>query len=340
MRKVPDQTSKIVLHDLLASEKDTQGSDTPYGITDCTMAGLSTEKPLFKMISVKPGMTLLTSRVTLASAMRIRFDMGPSPVQFHCCLKGRCRHRFDGLPTDNRELWTRPGTFTASYPSRTRGECEMRGGEDHLMVGIHVDPELILKVLTPSGKQFQKRPGLLSTWNRTSPFIFQTGISPAMETLAHQIVDGPPLHLPRSLFYESKALELLALQLAKVEQADAQDCSLPPRKRGDRERILDARNHLIQRLKTPPSPEELAHITGLNLFKLKSGFKDLFGMTIFDYIRSQRMETAKQCLERKEMNVNETAWEVGYTNVSHFIRAYKKQHGVKPGEIVKSFPPA
>ena len=336
MQKTEEQISNFAPHGPLAVEEVPRASGTPYGITDCTISGLATEKPLFQVIPVKPGMTLLTSRATLASAMKIRFDMGPTPVQFHCCLKGRCRHRFDGISSDNRELWTQPGTFTASCPSGTRGECEMRGGEEHLMVGIHVDPELILKVLTPGGKPCKAQPGLLSTWNLTSPFIFQTGISPAMEALAHQIIDGPPLHLPRALFYESKALELLALQLARVEQADAHACSHPPRKRGDRERILDARNYLVQHLKAPPSPEELAHITGINLFKLKSGFKELFGMTLFDYLRSQRMETAKQCIEREEMNVNETAWEVGYTNVSHFIRAYKKQHGVKPGEMIKS----
>ena len=336
MQKAEEQISNFAPPPPFAGEAAPRASDTPYGITDCTIRGLATEEPQFQMIPVKPGITLLTSRATLTSAMTIRFDMGPTPVQFHCCLKGRCRHRFDGISSDNRELWTRPGTFTASCPSGARGECEMSGGEEHLMVGIHVAPELFLKVLSPAPLSSKARTGLLSTWNHTSPFIFQTGISPAMETLAQQIIDGPPLHLPRALFYESKALELLALQLARVEHADVQPCSLPPSKRGDRERIIDARNYLVQRLKVPPSHEELAHLTGLNPFKLKSGFKELFGMTLFDYLRSQRMETAKRCLAERAMNVKETAWEVGYTNVSHFIRAYKKQYGIKPGDAAKS----
>ncbi|WP_092212171.1 helix-turn-helix domain-containing protein [Desulfoluna spongiiphila] len=45
---------------------------------------------------------------------------------------------------------------------------------------------------------------------------------------------------------------------------------------------------------------------------------------------------ANKYLVEGELNVSETAWEVGYTNVSHFIRSYKKQHGVNPGDVSRS----
>ncbi|WP_226860168.1 helix-turn-helix domain-containing protein [Desulfoluna spongiiphila] len=312
-------------------------SGTPYGITHCSSGGAASKKPRFQMIPVKPGITLVISQTTTDSAMVMRFEMDAPPVQFHCCLKGRCRHCFDGLPHGKRELWTRPGTFSASYPAGAScGECEMRSGEKHVTVGIHMAPELFLEMMPPSKTPCATLPGMLSPRGNKAPFIFQTGITPAMESVARQIVEGPPPSLSPPLFFQSKAIELLCLQLARLERVDIHASGNPLRKREDRERIFDARNHLIQNMKAPLSPEELARMTGLNVFKLKSGFKELFGVTLFEYLRCHKMETAKRYLMEGELNVSETAWEVGYTNVSHFIRAYKKQHGVNPGDVARS----
>ncbi|MRG47823.1 helix-turn-helix domain-containing protein [Chitinophaga sp. SYP-B3965] len=75
---------------------------------------------------------------------------------------------------------------------------------------------------------------------------------------------------------------------------------------------------------------------GLNEFKLKRGFKQLFGYTVFGYVQEMRMKTARQILAEGRMNVNEVADHLGYSSPNHFSTAFKKMYGIPPAKL-KSF---
>lgn len=74
----------------------------------------------------------------------------------------------------------------------------------------------------------------------------------------------------------------------------------------------------------------------LNEFKLKKGFKQLFGYTVFGYVQEMRMKTARQILAEGRMNVNEVADYLGYSSPNHFSTAFKKMYGIQPTKL-KSF---
>ena len=74
----------------------------------------------------------------------------------------------------------------------------------------------------------------------------------------------------------------------------------------------------------------------LNEFKLKKGFKQLFGYTVFGYVQEMRMKTARQILAEGRMNVNEVADYLGYSSPNHFSTAFKKMYGIPPTKL-KSF---
>lgn len=132
----------------------------------------------------------------------------------------------------------------------------------------------------------------------------------------------------KKLFLYSKALEILVLQADAFEQAQA------PRRHArtdhDQERLLFARDYLVQHLALPPSLPELARLAGLNEFKLKKGFKELFGQTVFNYLSDYRLADAKAQLQERQKTVSELAFELGYSSVQHFSAAFKKKFGVSP----------
>lgn len=72
---------------------------------------------------------------------------------------------------------------------------------------------------------------------------------------------------------------------------------------------------------------------GLNECKLKREFKVLFGTTVFGYLRRRRMEEAARLLRETCMTVLEVAAEVGYSNPSHFARAFVVEFGCLPKEF-------
>jgi len=138
------------------------------------------------------------------------------------------------------------------------------------------------------------------------------------------------------LHLESKVLELVSNNLSRYEQVGSSKSgfAIPPH---DIARIEAARDILIDKMENPPSIMELARLAGINEFKLKKGFKQIYSDTIYGYLRRYRMKKAYEWLKSGEMNVTEVAVKVGFTNPSAFGAAFKKQFGVNPAECRRKF---
>lgn len=102
----------------------------------------------------------------------------------------------------------------------------------------------------------------------------------------------------------------------------------------DREKIMKAREVLLQHIGEPITIKELSRKVAINECYLKKGFKELFGTTIFDFYQGQRMEHAKYLLYEKGLSVTEVSFLLGYSSISHFSTAFKKHTGLKPCELL------
>ena len=102
----------------------------------------------------------------------------------------------------------------------------------------------------------------------------------------------------------------------------------------DRDKIIKAREILLQRIGEPITIKALSRKVAINECYLKKGFKEIFGTTIFDFYQSQRMEHAKYLLYEKGLSVTEVSHLLGYSSISHFSTAFKKQTGIKPCELL------
>jgi AraC family transcriptional regulator len=102
----------------------------------------------------------------------------------------------------------------------------------------------------------------------------------------------------------------------------------------DRDKIIKAREVLIQHIGEPITIKELSRKVAINECYLKKGFKEMFGTTVFDFYQSQRMEHAKYLLYEKGLSVTEVSMLLGYSSISHFSTAFKKHTGLKPCELL------
>ncbi len=98
----------------------------------------------------------------------------------------------------------------------------------------------------------------------------------------------------------------------------------------EKKALQEARLILEQEFVSPPSLIELARRAGTNEFKLKRGFRKLFGTTVFGYIRELRMKKARCLLEQGHLNVTEVAFEVGYSSLGHFSASFRQRFGALP----------
>ena len=87
---------------------------------------------------------------------------------------------------------------------------------------------------------------------------------------------------------------------------------------------------MLKNLESPPGLKELARWAGLNEYQLKAGFKEIYGNTVHGYLTDHRLDHARLLLDTKKYQVAEVAYQIGHTNPSHFIAAFKKKFGVTP----------
>lgn len=154
-------------------------------------------------------------------------------------------------------------------------------------------------------------------------------ITPAMHQVLQQILHCPYQGLTQQLYLESKALELLTLQFAhwKEEYPSSRQTIL---RSDDIERLHLAKEILVQHSANPPSLMELARQVGLNDRKLKQGFRQLFGTTVFGYLHDYRMQQAQHLLHHPHITVAQVAAKVGYRNPEAFSTAFRRKFAVSP----------
>ncbi|HWB26558.1 MAG TPA: AraC family transcriptional regulator [Chitinophagaceae bacterium] len=83
----------------------------------------------------------------------------------------------------------------------------------------------------------------------------------------------------------------------------------------------------------PPNINQLSRIAAMSPSKLKTLFKKMYGMPIYQYFQKKRMNKAKAMLLSKKYNLQQVATELGYNNVNDFSKKFKKAFDQLPAEI-------
>lgn len=155
-------------------------------------------------------------------------------------------------------------------------------------------------------------------------------ITPAMRLALEQTLHCPFQGWTKKMYLESKCLELIALKIEQIKEMGKTSNVEYSLSSDDIERIYAAKEILVTRPDRPPSLMTLSRQVGLNDFKLKVGFKEVFGTTVFGYLYQHRMEMARQLLNQGSLKVKDVAQMVGYASPSRFSTAFRKQFGVNP----------
>ena len=194
----------------------------------------------------------------------------------------------------------------------------------------------------------------------TPYYDFIAPMSPAMFGIIQSMQAAPYTGSLKGLYLEAKAVELFLLQVQEFDRAARMvsgrgpgawggraisgrgpgvsggiwpDEASPRLSAGDIERLHFIRDMMTAHFDKPWSIALLAREAGLNQMKLKSGFKILFGTTLFGYLSDIRMEEARRLLVQEKLYVGEVAEKMGYQHPHHFAKAFRKKFGVSPSEL-------
>ncbi len=152
-------------------------------------------------------------------------------------------------------------------------------------------------------------------------------MSPEQHTVAASLLQPPVTKAAQSLWYQSKALELMAHFLFAPKDPEL---FCMRQKRVARDRVARTKELLTRNLADPPTLEVLGREVGCSPFYLSRIFSREVGLTIPQFLRKMRMERAAELLRLGHHNVTEAATEVGYASLSHFSKAFCETIGCCP----------
>ncbi|MDB9980344.1 MAG: helix-turn-helix transcriptional regulator [Flavobacteriales bacterium] len=277
---------------------------------------------------IEEGFYTLAFNNELDNDVQYNREVGSNFVQFHFCIKGQARFSFnDGnyilpLLEDNSLLLYNP--------------------ERDLPLNLTVDPNSwVLSVLLP----IKKFHGLFSTEanyitflseeNRDRKYYKDAVITPSMAIVLNQLMNYNLHPSVKPLYFKGKAYELLSLYFNRPVDADTEQCPFLIDEQNVA-KIKKAKTIIITRMAEPPTLKELADEIQLPLNRLKEGFKQIYGDSVFSFLFDYKMEIARQMLATGSNNVNEVGLKVGYSTASHFIASFKKKFGTTPKKYVMS----
>ncbi|GAA3404331.1 AraC family transcriptional regulator [Paenibacillus hodogayensis] len=269
-------------------------------------------------------MSVAIANVTFSRRFGMPLETDVPMVELNYCLQG------------SRELQV--GGSTYEY---ARGDCTlqfMKPGEARFwfkenepwhMLGIGIPVSAFQRFLGKDGEagsaDFSRILG------RSAFRLFREAISPAAGVIVERLLQASQTPGMRNIETECCVLELLSMAFRSFLAEDPP--AHPNLSRSDVDKIRQARDMMMERMTDPPSLIGLSRLIGLNDYKLKVGFKAVYGTTVFGYLRDKRLEKAFLLLQQGQMNVNEIACAVGYANASYFAEAFRDKYGFNPGQF-------
>lgn len=268
--------------------------------------------------SVRSGMQSFTCDLHLTEPLRIAKVL-PESLCLVQVLDGQWTHSIDG-----RQHHYRPGApLVLGLSEATEAIDRLPANGRARMAGLRIAGS----VLRELDDQEHGSLAPLLTLLHDSARLHRFERCQTLTTLLQGVYQNPYEGALGRLHRESLALGMM-VELAAHLRGTSTAPTAPPR--AGRDLAHEARHRLDSQLDNPPSSLELARQLGIGQTTLRRLFKAEFGLTMLDYLRDRRLETARVLLREGRLQVAQVAWRVGYSCPTNFSHAYKKRFGYPP----------
>ena len=286
------------------------------------------DKSSFEESVLDSGFTVLRMKNDLQVAVKENYPVNQDFIQFHFCLKGQMNFVFN------------EGNY--SFPVNEDHSMLLFNPLKPLPIEVELAPNTWLVSVLISIAKFHSlfssdadHISFLTPENSTKKYYDNLPFTSSIAVVLSQILQAKVHDSMKSLYFKGKVYELLSLYFNKNEDPSLEQCPFLVDEENVR-KIRRAKDIILERMSDPPSLENLATEIGLSLKKLKEGFKQLYGDTVFAYLLDHKMEEARRMLDSQKFNVNEVGLKLGYSTASHFIAAFKKKYGTTPKKYLGS----
>lgn len=300
-----------------------------YELALCTKGGDSTcysfpgadGQVLMQLYPVFPGIALVYENIHSHHCSFRRRTVN-HVFEVHHCREGRMEGNFQ-----NELFYMGPGDLSVSRP---------KAGDYSLHYPLHHYHGITVII------DVEKAPHCLSC------FLADVNVHP--ESLMHKFCDRPGVFVARSMpsiahvfeeFYsvpesirtgylKVKCLELMLF----LSNIDVQIDEFPHRCYTQNQKLLakNVSDYLMEHMDRRVTLEQLSEVFHISGTQIKDSIRGVFGISLYNFIRVQKMQSAAQLLQDTNLTILEIAGIHGYDNASKFARAFKTVMGLTPTE--------
>jgi AraC-like DNA-binding protein len=249
-------------------------------------------------------------------------------IQFHFCLEGKISFRYNNgsytldLKENNSLILFNPSTnlpIDATFQKNTR----------------YLSLLITIKKFHGLFSELTDDISFLSQENSDKKYYKENIISPQISIILIQIINEKLSENVKNLYLKGKIFELLGIYFNESNDLNIEQCPFLADEKNV-VKIKMAKEIIIKNFENPPSLKELSTEVEIPLKNLKTGFKQIYGNTVFGFLTDYKMNTASKMLSSRSFNVNEVSTHLGYSSSSHFINVFKKKFGITPKKYLSS----
>lgn len=276
----------------------------------------------FDEILVDDGFYVLKIQNDTVNDVQIKREIDKRYIQFHFCLKGNGTFLFnDG----NYALDVSEENSLLLYNTKQDLPLNLSLVPGSWMVSVVMTIRKFHSLFSDEASYIP----FLNTENKEKKYYAQEAVTPAIAVVLSQMISYNLHPTIKKLYIKGKVYELISLYFNKSADADLEQCPFLVDE-DNVKRIRRAKELIIANMAEPPSLNELAKEVGLSLKRLKEGFKQIYGDSVYSFLFDYKMEYARRLLDSGQYNVNEIGLRIGYSTSSHFIAAFRKKYGTTP----------
>ena len=286
------------------------------------------DKSSKKITALEDDFSVLRIRNDLDLPKTVQHPVDQEFIQFHFCSKGQMNFSFN------------QGNY--SFPLSDGHSMLLFNPQKALPIDLEMAPQTWLVSILISVTRFHSlfssdadHISFLSPENSSKKYYDTLPFKSSIAVVLSQILQAKVHDSMKELYFKGKVYELLSLYFNKSEDPSLEQCPFLIDEENV-QKIRRAKDIILERMTDPPSLENLSVEIGLSLKKLKEGFKQLYGDTVYSYLLDHKMEEARRMLDSQKFNVNEVGLKLGYSTASHFIAAFKKKYGTTPKKYIGS----
>lgn len=284
-----------------------------------------------EVITIEEDFTLIRFQNDSDEVFTAQRQIKQGLIQFHFGIKGKAKFMFN---QGNYALELREEKALLLYNPQKELPLHLEVAPNSWVISVIVSIQKFHSLFTDQASHIP----FLSIENKDKKYYNETDISPSMAIVLSQLFHYNLHPSIKNLYYKGKGYELLSLYFNRSEDPDAEQCPFLV----DEENVMKirkAKDIVIANMAEPPGLQELADQVGLNLKKLKMGFKQIYGDTVYGFLFDYKMDYARRLLDSGSYNVNEVGLRIGYSTGSHFIAAFKKKFATTPKKYLMSINP-